>query len=84
MTYLYGEDANNTMEVRLGCKTVLFFCKRERRGLYSKERSGVSVETARERVRLARFTREDHTRLPNREEKTNVLQCKKKSKMAFW
>ena len=61
------------------------FCERKRRGKYSNERSGASVETAREngerrewggkpygRVRLARFTREDHahgtSRFPKREE----------------
>ena len=25
MTYLYGEDTNNTREVRLDCRTVAFF-----------------------------------------------------------
>ena len=45
------------------------FCERKRRGKYSNDRSGASVETAREN---ARGSREDHAygalRLPKREE----------------
>ena len=35
---------------KVNCKTVVFFCEHERRGRYSKERSGASVETARKAV----------------------------------
>ena len=41
------------------CKTVVFFANASD-AVNSNERSGASVETARERVKLARFTREDH------------------------
>ena len=47
----------------LDCKTVVFFANASD-AVNSNERSGASVETAREngerRVKLARFTREDH------------------------
>ena len=60
---------------RVDCKTVVFYCERERR-TYSNERSGASVNG-----RDARFTLDDQaygaSRLPKRP-KTTVLQSSKR------
>ena len=60
------------------CKTAVFFANTSE-GPYSNERSGASVKTAREngtrcgRVRLARFTLEDHAYGTSHLPKTTVL-----------
>ena len=63
----------------LDCKTVLFFANASDRP-YSNERSGASTKTARENVRLARFTLEDHAYRAYRLPKTTVLQSRANTK----
>ena len=67
--------------LKLDCKTAVFFANSSD-GPYSNERSGSSVKTAREngerrcgRVRLARFTLEDHAYGASRLPKTSENDC---------
>ena len=61
----------------LNCKTVIFFCERERRSIFERKvwSESKSGEGAYGRVRLARFTREDHAYGASRLSKTSENDC---------
>ena len=76
---LQAHGSKKNTAVLINCKTVVFFANASD-CQYSNERSGASLKTAREngdcgRVRLARFTREDHAYGASRLSKTSEVYC---------